>query len=72
MDIVICTVCGNEIPGPFKRRVPEYCSDNCRDYLKFMNAAEKRLGEMRLTAKSVSQLRSELFTLSNQVRTVDQ
>lgn len=64
---VSCTVCGTTIEGPFRGRIPEYCSKECREFRKYLNAASRCLMYIRPDSSHKKRLRSELFTLSNQI-----
>lgn len=64
---VSCAVCGSVIEGPFKGRIPEYCSKDCREFRKYLNAASRCLMHIHPDNLHKKQLRSELFTLSNQI-----
>lgn len=64
---VICAVCGSDVEGPFNGRIPEYCSKECREFRKYLNAASRSLMAIHFDAKHRRKVRSELFTLSNQL-----
>ena len=40
-----CVLCGGKLVQTGKRP-PTYCSDNCREFSKFWNAAETRLSKI--------------------------
>lgn len=65
---VNCTVCGAEVRGPFHGRIPEYCSKECREFRKYLNAAARSMMAIQFDAEHLSKTRSELFTLSNQLK----
>lgn len=64
---VCCSVCGLEIKGPFKGRIPDYCSKDCREFRKYLNAVSRCLMSIKPTHSHRQRIRSELFTLSNQI-----
>ena len=60
-----CPVCGiNFIP--YTAGKPKiYCSDNCRNYMKYKNALEKTLLALRPTKDAKKIIRGDMFRLSN-------
>lgn len=64
---VNCLMCGACLKGPFVGRVPDYCSKECRELRKYLNAASRCLEEVRFDTEKAKHLRGELFVMFNQV-----
>lgn len=62
-----CLVCGTEILSQSKFRPREYCSDNCRDLIKFLNAFERNLFKLNFKEDYSNQLKSRLFLIANNI-----
>lgn len=62
-----CTVCGTEFLLESKFRPREYCSDNCRDLIKFLNAFERNLFKLNFKEDYSNQLKSRLFLIANNI-----
>lgn len=61
-----CKVCGNPIEQKQKGRTREYCSDKCKNYIKFFNALEKTIDEIDFKEyEYIKKIRSDLFILTN-------
>lgn len=70
-----CFVCGLPIVQVGKGahyaiigRPKTYCSDNCRDYLKYFNAFQKSLSKIVLDDEHKRKIRGELFRVSNTLK----
>lgn len=70
-----CFVCGSPIVQVGKGahyaiigRPKTYCSDYCRDYLKYFNAFQKSLSKIVLDDEHKRKIRGELFRVSNTLK----
>ena len=61
-----CQICGSKIEqGKYKPKL--YCSDECRNYIKYKNALEKILLVIKFTKEAKKIIRGDMFRLSNSV-----
>ena len=61
-----CPVCGSKVVQSGKGRTKEYCSDNCRDFNKFLSAAENALLKIDHIDKDQKRfIRSKFFSMAN-------
>ena len=44
-----------------------YCSDSCRDFIKYFSALERALQNIQFTHDASKTVRGDLFSLSNQI-----
>jgi len=72
-----CFVCGSPIKQEYKEtrfgyvhygRPKTYCSNDCRDYLKYFNAFQKSLFKISLDDEHNRKIRGDLFRLANILR----
>ncbi len=62
-----CLFCGTEIHVVHKAgRIPEYCSEHCRNARKYLNAFLREIEHVDLD-KCGASVRSELFMIANTV-----
>lgn len=63
----VCLFCGTTIHFEHRRgRIPEYCSEHCRNARKYLNAFLRELDHIDLNLCG-SSVRSELFMIANTV-----
>lgn len=62
-----CLVCGTEFVSKSKFRPREYCSDNCKDLMKFLNAFERNLYKLDFKEDYPNQMKSRLFLIANNI-----
>ncbi len=62
-----CHVCGNTFDDESIYKPKSYCSDNCRNYMKFKNALERTLLLLRPTKEAKKVIRGDMFRLSNSI-----
>ena len=61
-----CILCGHIIVQTGKGRTKDYCSDSCRDYSKFISAAETALLKIKsFKPDSIRGIKSQLWSMSN-------
>ncbi len=63
-----CQVCGNKFDCFTLTKPKLYCSDNCRNYMKFKNALERVILTLRPTKEAKKIIKGDMFRLSNLVR----
>lgn len=72
-----CLVCGKPINQNYvltsygyelKGRPKTYCSDHCRDYMKYFNAMNKQLDLIELDDEHKRKIRGELFRVGNSLK----
>lgn len=62
----VCLVCGTKINDKQGRgRKALYCSENCREAMKYWGAFQAKLNEANLDGASRKNWRGELFCFSN-------
>lgn len=62
-----CLFCGTEIAIVHQRgRIPEYCSEPCRNARKYLNAFLREIKSIDM-AKAGPDIRSELFMIANTI-----
>ena len=66
----ICPVCGSEFFSESKFRPKEYCSDNCKDLSKFLNAFERNLFKVNFVADYSNQMKSRIFLIANNIKCI--
>lgn len=64
-----CECCGNYFSQSFIKggRPRIYCSDSCRDFMKYKTAFEKAMKEIQFTHDASKSVRGDLFSLANQL-----
>lgn len=62
-----CLVCGTIFFSETKFRPKEYCSDNCKDLNKFLNAFERNLYKVDFKEDYSNQFKSRLFLIANHI-----
>ncbi len=67
---LICPVCGAEYKNINKGRTKEYCSDNCRDFTKYLNAMERALLKINFKGKTSNFTKGQLFRIANNIKCV--
>lgn len=61
----VCHVCGNDITHLSYFKPRSYCSDNCRDYMKYKNALERSILALNPTLEAKKIIRGDMFRLAN-------
>lgn len=59
-----CIVCGSHINQGFYKP-KSYCSDNCRNYMKYKNALERCILSLKPTLEAKKIIKGDMFRLSN-------
>lgn len=67
---LICPICGASYININKGRTKEYCSDNCRDFSKYLNAMERALLKIDFKGKTSNFTKGQLFRIANNIRCV--
>lgn len=67
---LICPVCGASYVNVNKGRTKEYCSDNCRDFTKYLNAMERALLKINFKGKTANFTKGQLFRIANNIKCV--
>ncbi len=63
-----CPLCGTKF-NRFTRGKPKtYCSDNCRNVVKFFNALENSLNNVNFINFSSNHFKGDLFRLANNIK----
>lgn len=64
-----CECCGKSFSQDFIKggRPRIYCSDSCRDFMKYLNAFQKSMKDIRFTSSASKSIRGDLFALSNTI-----
>ena len=65
-----CPVCGTEYKNINKGRTKEYCSDNCRDFTKYLNAMERALLKINFKGKTSNFTKGQLFRIANNIKCI--
>ena len=74
---MFCFVCGKPIKQEYKLtrfgyvhigRPKNYCSDDCRNYLKYFNAMQKSLEKIDLDDKHKRKIRGDMFRVANTIK----
>lgn len=61
-----CKVCRKKHFQKFGGRYKEYCSDNCRNYFKYLSALDKTISSIHFKdMDSIKSIKSDLFGLVN-------
>lgn len=60
-----CTVCGNTFSNNKVGRSREYCSDNCKDLNKYLNAMERHLIKVNFVGTSANFFKGEIMRRAN-------
>lgn len=60
-----CNVCGNTFDNDCSHKPKQYCSSNCRNYMKYKNALERVLISLELTDEARKIIKGDMFRLSN-------
>lgn len=66
----ICSVCGYCFFSESKFRSKEYCSDNCKDLIKFLNAFERNLLKVNFVSDYSNQMKSRIFLIANNIKCI--
>lgn len=61
----LCSVCGCEIVEQSSYKPKLYCSDNCRNYMKYKNALEKVIMNLNPCNEARKIIRGDMFRLCN-------
>jgi len=63
-----CDVCGMPYINLSKSKPRSYCSDNCKDFMKFKNAMERNLLKIDFQGKTANQTKGDLFRMANLIK----
>ena len=63
-----CLVCGSPFHIKRKGRSREYCSDICKNFIKYKNALESTILKIDFKGKYSNQARSDIFGLANLIK----
>lgn len=63
-----CEVCGTVFVNTSKTKPRTYCSDNCKDFSKFLHAMERCLIQINFNNKAPNQVKGDLFRIANLIK----
>lgn len=64
-----CPICGNSFINTNKGKPRIYCSDNCKDFQKYLNALDSKLSKIEFNDNSNAKfLKGELWRLANTIK----
>ena len=64
-----CPICGAVVIQSGKGKPRDYCSDNCRDTFKYINALERNLNKIDFKNKDCAkQLKGDIWSVSNLIK----
>ena len=63
-----CKICDTPFEQTSNKRPKEYCSTQCAELCKFLNAFDNRLMKIDFKEKSANRLKSELFQIANKLK----
>ncbi|MDQ7046762.1 MAG: hypothetical protein Q9M39_03760 [Sulfurovum sp.] len=62
----ICRICGGKYKQSAKGRFKEYCSDDCKNYFKFLSALDRTLSKINFSDfNHIKSIKTDLFGLVN-------
>jgi len=64
----ICPICGNNFSCHTRGKPKTYCSDDCRNIFKYINALERLVLKVNFNGKSSNHLKADLFQLANKLK----
>lgn len=66
--IYICPICGNDFKQSSKGRTKKYCSSNCKNLVKYLNAFENCLSNVSFVGKYSNIMKGDIFRLANTIK----
>ncbi len=67
-ESIACPVCGKSVEQKKTGRAKEYCSDDCRDFMKYKNALERSILKIEFEQGFSNRAKGDIFAMANLIK----